>query len=759
MSTLTRAYASILFIVGGVLLFGGAQLLLLHGTAYYLVLGSSLVACAILLPTHRRVSALVFGAQILTTIVWAIWEAGGDAWVLPPRIIPIAALGVGLVTCYPFVRTAILLLAAITCGAAAHWLWNPDAPDPIYRAGSAAVRDTPAIMSSGDLGTITPANVSRLELAWVYHTGQPDTALEVTPVKLGKLVYLCTGSNDVIALDAETGVERWRFHSGAERANAISKQCRGVIFFHAATAGTSCTDRIFTGTIDARLIALDALTGVPCSGFGNHGQVSLLAGLGDWRGRTIPGYYSVTSAPTVIRGKVIVGGWVSDAQYWGEPSGVVRAYDALTGKLEWAFDMGHPERRGEPPPGEQYTPSTPNAWAPMTADEQLGLVYVPLGNTSGSDYYGVLRRPFDERFSSSVVALDAADGSVRWHFQTVHHDLWDYDVAPQPVLAEIGSRRALIQATKTGEIFILDRVSGSPIFPVREASAPAVSYVPGERISPTQPTSIGMPSFSGPRLEERAMWGLTPIDEMLCRIAFKRARYDGMYTPPGITPFIQYPGILGGIEWSSVAIDPVRHILIVNASRIANYAQLIPRTQADAEHRKPEGFGGHYQQRTQAGTPYAVSNPPFLSVLGVPCQKPPYGTLSAVDLNTGRLIWTRRLGSARGSGPRGVASHLPLPLGTPNLGGSLTTRAGLVFIAAGQDRRIRAFRTNDGTLVWQDQLPAASVATPMTYRSESSGRQFIVVAAGNADPRMGAMGDAIVAYALPHPLPDGDSNP
>lgn len=775
MSTLTRAYASLLFIVGGVLLIGGAQLLFLHGTGYYLVLGSALVTSAILLSRSSRASALIYGGQLLTTIAWAIWEVGHDAWVLAARIIPLALLGSGFVRFFAPVRTSMLLLAAIACAMAAHRLWNPDAPDPIYRTGVLAQRDSlnvPAVASTGDwvhvgnsqggsrfsdLSQITPDNVSRLEVAWIYHTGQPGTALEVTPLKIGGLVYLCTGTNDVIALDAETGAQRWRFRSGAERSAAISRECRGVAYFHADAPAATCADRIFTGTIDARLIALDALTGVPCAGFGIDGQVSLLAGMGDWRGRVIPGYYYVTSAPTIVRGNVILGGWVSDAQYWGEPAGVVRAFDAVTGRLEWAFDAGHPDRRTEPPPAEQYTPSTPNAWAPMSADEQLGLVYVPTGNTSGSDYYGVLRRPFDERFSSSVVALDAADGSVRWQFQTVHHDLWDYDVAPQPVLADVNARPALIQATKTGEIFVVDRVTGKPLLPVEEAAVSAGGHVPGEWISPTQPTSVGMPSFGGPRLEERDMWGITPIDEMLCRISFKRARYDGIYTPPGITPFIQYPGILGGIEWSSVAIDPVRHILIVNASRIANYARLIPRAQADAEHRKPEGFGGHYSQRTQAGTPYAVSNPPFLSILGVPCQRPPYGTLSAVDLDTGRLIWTRRLGTARGSGPRGIASHLPLPLGTPNLGGSLATRSGLVFIAAGQDRQLRAFRTGDGTLVWQSALPSASVATPMTYRSES-GRQFIVVAAGNADARMGAMGDAVVAYALPHQLPGGDSN-
>lgn len=760
-------FATVLVLVGGILLVGGVRLALLHGSCYYLFLGLVLVTCAVLLPVGPKVSARLYRALMLITVVWAIWECGNDAWALAPKIIPLAILGIGFARVESAMRASVLLLAAVAFGAIAHALWNRVAPDPIYRVGMSAVRaeiDPSTAQVSGDwvhigndagatrfsgLTQITPENVSSLQIAWVYHTGQVGTALEVTPLKVGRLVYLCTGSNDVIALDAEAGTEKWRFRSGVERADAIARECRGVAFFHAAAESAPCSDRIFTATIDARLIALDALTGAPCAQFGTGGQVSLLGGMGDWQGRIIPGYYSVTSAPTVVRGNVIVGGWVSDAQYWGEPSGVIRAYDAMTGRLNWAFDVGRPDRKTQPLPPEQYTPSTPNSWAPMSADEQLGLVYVPTGNTSGSDYYGALRRPFDEEISSSVVAIDAADGSIRWRFQTVHHDLWDYDVAPQPVLVDLNSQPALIQATKTGEVFILDRASGAPIFPVREIPVPTAGRVPGERVSATQPTSAGIPSFRGPEMQERDLWGITPIDEMLCRIAFKRARYNGIYTPPGTTPFIQYPGILGGIEWSSVAVDPFRHILVVNASRLANYGRLIPRTQADAMGLKPEGLGGRYLHRAQAGTPYAVSNPPFLSIFGVPCQKPPYGTLSAVDLNNGRLMWTQRLGSARGSGPLGIPSHLPFPLGTPNLGGSLVTRAGLLFIAAGQDRLLRAYRTADGTPLWQHQLPSASVATPMTYRSDVSGRQFIVVAAGNADPRMGAVGDAIVAYALP----------
>ena len=659
---------------------------------------------------------------------------------------------------------------SIHCCVRAFALWRTSraTPGPLTGPrGATALTHSAATADDGDwryygnepggarhsaLDQITPANVAELELAWSYRTGDVDTSLQVTPLEVDDTLYLCTGGNDVIALDAATGRERWRFVSGAALSAAILKACRGVAYYRVPGVTGSCAERIVTNTIDARLIALDATTGRRCAGFGTNGEVSLLNGMTDAQGRSLPGYYYVTSAPTIVRGRVVLGGWVSDAQYWGEPSGVIRAYDAVSGRFAWAFDMGRPDRSTEPGAGERYTPSTPNSWAPMSADEELGLVYAPTGNTTGSDYYGALRRPFDEKYSSSVVALDVETGRVRWSFQTVHHDLWDYDVAPQPVAVDLpgptGVRRALIQATKTGEIFVLDRTNGKPLFEVAEMPVSTTGAVREEHVSPTQPASIRLPSFRGPDLDERAMWGLTPLDQLWCRIEFRKARYDGVYTPPGVTPFIQYPGILGGIEWGSVAVDAERALMIVNASRVANYARLIPRAEADAQGRQPEGLGGHYGQRAQQGTPYAVSNPPFLSPLGVPCQNPPFGTVSAVDLDSGRLVWSRRLGTARDSGPLGLPSMLPFPLGTPNIGGSVTTRSGLVFIGAAQDRYLRAYDIESGHELWKARLPAAALATPMTYASRD-GRQFVVVAAGGADPRIAARSDHIVAFALP----------
>ena len=296
---------------------------------------------------------------------------------------------------------------------------------------------------------------------------------------------------------------------------------------------------------------------------------------------------------------------------------------------------------------------------------------------------------------------------------------------------------------------MLDRRTGVPISTVREMPVSRAGAVPEERVSPTQPASLAMPSFRGPDLQERDMWGLTPLDQLWCRIQFRRARYAGVFTPPGTTPFIQYPGILGGIEWNSVSVDAAQGVMIVNASRVANYAQLIPRNEADAQGRKPEGLGGYYMARAQVGTPYAVANPPFLSPLGVPCQQPPFGTLSGVDLGTGRLLWTQRLGTARDSGPFKIPSMLPFALGTPNIGGSVITRSGLVFIGASQDRYLRAIDAASGEELWKARLPAGAQATPMTYAA-TDGRQVVVVAAGGNGGRLNEPGDAILAYALPH---------
>jgi quinoprotein glucose dehydrogenase len=463
----------------------------------------------------------------------------------------------------------------------------------------------------------------------------------------------------------------------------------------------------------------------------------------------------VTSAPQVVRGKVVFGGWVTDGQFVGEPSGAIRAFDAVTGKLAWAWDMGRPEVTSLPQAGETYTAGTPNSWAPISADEELGLVYLPTGNAT-PDYVGVHRRPFDDKYSSSVVALDALTGEVRWSFQTTHHDTWDYDVPSQPTLVDLpDGKKALLQPTKRGELFLLDRRTGEPLSSVEERRVPATD-VPGEHSAPTQPFSVGLPSFAGQPPDEKRMWGVTPFDQLWCRIKFREARYDGTLTPVGLErPSVVYPGYLGGMNWGGVSVDTDRDLIIVNSTHVLNYDQLISRQEADVLGLRPFSESHHGDVGgpvAQMGTPYAASIRPFLSPLIVPCTEPPYGRLSAVDLKSRRIVWSESFGTAEDSGPLAIGSHLPFRIGVPNIGGSVTTRSGVTFIGASQDRYLRAFETTTGRELWRQRLPAGGQATPMTYWSAPSGRQFVLIAAGGHGGLLAKEGDYVLAFALPRQI-------
>jgi quinoprotein glucose dehydrogenase len=770
----------ILALTGISLAWLGAQLMMLGGSPYYLPAGIGMIAAAVLIARRRPAGIWLYTVFLAATWIWAFWESGVDGWALAPRLAMPTFMGLWLLT--PWARAAVGLdrrwrgarlfwpgLALLVVGSVAFLFWFDQ---PQTASATVMTASSPTSPEQGDwpnygndpggsryspLAQITLSNVAALQPAWVYHTGPTPVgakaSFQATPIKIGERVYLCTGYNDVIALDAETGHEVWRHRSHVNSDGVFGLSCRGVTYYRVPNAKGFCAERIYTAAIDARLIALDAQTGAACPGFGTKGEVNLLAGMGPVE----KGYYFVTSAPQLMRGKLVLGGWVIDGQETGEPSGVVRAFDAVTGDFAWAFDIGKPDVHGLPPQGQAFTRGTPNSWAPISADEALGLVYIPTGNAT-PDYYGAHRTANDDRFASSVIALDANSGAVRWAFQTTHHDLWDYDVPAQPTLVDLPNGvKGLLQPTKRGEIFFLDRRTGLPIAKVEERPVPQ-GGVPGERLAATQPFSTGLPSFGGRRPSEKGMWGLTPIDQAMCRIKFREARFEGTMTPLGVDrPTLTWPGYLGGIDWGGVSVDPVRHLMFVNSNGVANYNRLIPRAVANRMGLHPmtaahmSDVGG---PAAQMGVPYAAAIRPFLSPIFIPCQQPPYGMISAVDLTTGKKVWTRRFGTSRDSGPLALPTFLPIPMGMPNLGGSVMTASGLTFIGATQEHVLRAYASTTGAELWKARLPAGAQATPATYWSARSGRQFVVVAAGGHGAMLSGSSDTLIAYALPESNPE-----
>lgn len=613
---------------------------------------------------------------------------------------------------------------------------------------------------------ITPENVSRLTEAWHFHTGDlpPDDdptlppasgqiryAFQNTPLKVGDTLYVCTPSQQVIALDPASGSEKWRFDPKVSRdamANVTTSTCRGVAYYEAPAPVGECQARIIYGTLDSRLLAIDARTGEACRQFGVDGAVDLNAGIG----KTLPGYVSMTSPPTVVRGVAVVGHQVIDGQYRDAPSGVVRGFDAVTGEFRWAWDMGRPGNTAEPAEGETYTRGTPNVWTITSGDEELGLVFLPTGNSAG-DYFGGDRTELEERFSSSLVAVDVTSGEVRWSFQTVNHDIWDYDLGSQATLldfpTEQGTVPALVLPTKQGQLFVLDRRTGEPLTPVEQRAVPQ-GAAEGDWTAPTQPFSVGMPDLIGPSLTEKDMWGISPLDQLWCRIDFRRSRYEGPYTPPAVDrKTIFRPGFNGGIDWGGVAVDPQRGLLIVNNNNLPNVVRLL--AQEEVEDRRirtigdegPRTTGGYYAQR---GLPYGAFSAPWRTVAKVPCVAPPWGYIGAIDLGTRQFVWRKPLGTGRDHGPFGIPSMLPVTMGTPNNGGAAVTAGGLTFIAAALDRVIRAFDTQTGELLWEKRLPAGGQAGPLSYEHE--GRQYVVIAAGGHNSMETAIGDSVIAYAL-----------
>lgn len=793
-----RIYPALLFLLGLVLAIGGGQLAGLGGSWYYLVTGVALLASSVLVWRGNALGGWLYALMLAWTLVWSLAEVGLDFWTLLPRLALLFVLGLWLLT--PLYRRtvvrgpisaqggkaaagalAVAMAAVVVVGLAQGDKHETKAAQALPEIQQTVVGDAPPDewhyygnnqggQRFSPLEQLTPDNVQGLEVAWTYRTGDyppsegPNRRFEATPLKIGDSLYFCTPRNDIVALNAETGEERWRFNAQVNlRGVTGSAACRGVAYtkLPEPQPGGVCQERIYGPTVDARLLAVDAKTGQPCADFGVNGQVDLKRGMGE----IIPGYYYVSSMPQVVRGKVVMGGWVSDGQMTGEPSGVIRAFDATTGAFAWAFDMGKPDFHGEPAAGEHYTRGTPNSWGPISADDQLGMVYIPTGNAT-PDYYAGHRTELDNKFSGSVLGINADNGKLVWNFQTTHYDVWDYDVASQPSLLDLKIQGetvpVLVQPTKRGQNFVLDRRTGKPVFDVQELPAPQGGVEDPARLSKTQPHSTGMPTFAGLDAEEtygvgeKDMWGMTMLDQLWCRIQFKKARWEGPMTPAGTDTVFFFPGSLGGSNWGSVSFDPERQIMVGNWNRVPMLLKLIDREEANrrglkaADGSPGTSVGGAVPQE---GVPYAADLKPFLSPMGAPCIAPPFALVTAVDLNTQKVIWERRSGTAEDSGVAGIRTRLPIPMGVPGLGGSITTKGGLVFVAASGEQSLRAMDLKTGDVLWKGRLPAGGNATPMTYVSRDSGRQFVVIAAGGHNLMQTQPGDYLVGYALPKAKP------
>ncbi|GEO40290.1 glucose dehydrogenase [Skermanella aerolata] len=813
-------------LMGLALAVGGVWLIALGGSWYYAIAAAAFLLTGFLLIKGRPAALLVYALLGIGTLAWSVWEVGLDWWPLAARGAVIFVVGLWLLT--PWVTRALdagqgrvsalrgaglpltATIAVAVVLAVVSWFGEPHRIEGNAPGIRAEVPADPSDVPPGEwhaygrtghaqryspLDQITPENVSKLDVAWTYHTGDvrgrpgdpEETTFEVTPLKIGNRLFLCTPHQNVIALDATTGSEIWRYDPKIRSELALQHlTCRGLSYHAAAPAaaagrdgaepapetaeqtapGTTaapggstvldlpvasaeaataddCPARLFMPTADGRIIALNPENGAVCTGFGGGtGQINL------WRNmpNVNPGSYYSTSPVVVTKDLIVVGGTVLDNVSTNETSGVIRAFDVDTGDLVWNWDSGNPDETAPIGPDQSYTPNSPNSWSILSVDENLGMVYIPLGNQP-PDQWGGNRSPAVEKFSSSVVALDLATGQVRWNFQTVHHDLWDYDVPAQPSLIDLTvdgqTVPALVQPTKQGELFVLDRRTGDPVLPVTEKPAPQ-GAAEGDHTAPTQPVSAL--SYDPPPLAGRDMWGATMFDQLACRISLKKLRYEGRFTPPSTQGSLIYPGNFGVFNWGSVAVDPRRQIAFTTPTYLAFVSQLIPR--ADDKTLYVQGENRPEQSlpalNENFGAPFAIKLGPFVSVLGLPCQAPPWGYVAAADLTTGKVVWQHKNGTVRDASP------LPLPftMGVPNLGGPIMTAGGVAFLSGTIDYYVRGYDVTTGEQLWESRLPAGGQATPMTYLGED-GRQFVLVAAGGHGSLGTKAGDAVIAYALP----------
>lgn len=783
---LARGAGGFMILAALPLIWGGGVLAILGGSIYYCVAGIVLAASGLMILSGRVSGVWLYGGLFVATLFWSLWEVGLVFWPLVPRLFAPALLAMGVLLvapglvrggpimiprrfAHPLAASLLLCLVAAavfmvspqmikrseaqrSMGHAAGEAVAPPMADEwrAYGRSSAGTRHAP-------FNQIDAGNVGSLAVAWTFRMGPTSVppahmppAEQNTPLQVGDTLYVCNGLNVLFALDADNGALRWRFEPKAS--TPTYARCRGLGYHAEPDRDQLCSRRIIMTTIDARMMAFDARTGRPCRGFGRNGTVDTRDGIGDRR----PGFYYHTSAPTVVGDTVILGGWVLDNQELGEPSGVIRAFDVRSGALVWAWDVEHPDRSGPPPAGENYSKNTPNMWGTPTFDKKLGLIYIPTGNRT-PDFWGGGRSPAIDHHSASVVALDLATGRERWTFRTVYHDIWDYDVAGQPLLYDLKNGRGrltpiLIILTKRGQIFMLDRRSGRPVARVALRRVPSDTPLAGDWLSPVQPYSVDMPAIGAGPLREADMWGATPLDQLWCRIQFRRADYRGDFTPGAVgRSNLIYPGYMGGFNWGGGTLDERRGLLVVNDIRIPMLNTITPRAEADAQMRRAGRLlftPDHVGLRPMFGTPFGVRQAMFMSPLGIPCNQPPWGTISAIDLRTRKLVWQIPAGTSRDSRIGGIKPGIPFRMGMPTMAAAITTGAGLVFYAGSQDYYLRALDVATGRELWKGRLPVGAQATPMTYVSPKSGKQYVALVAGGA--RMSSdVGDYVVAFALP----------
>ena len=769
------------------LLIGGVWLITLGGSWYYPIAGVVMLGVAWLLWRGKQSALWLYAAFLLATMIWSIWEVGFDFWALTPRCDILVFFGIWLILPVVWRKLPIISRPAlpsmmvtliITAGILGWAIFNDpqEINGTLKTEAATASTAAPAIADSdwpaygrnqegqrfSPLKQINAENVHELKEAWSFQTGDVklptdpgEITNEVTPIKVGDTLYLCSAHQRLFALDAATGKEKWHFDPQLNTNPSFQHvTCRGVSY-HEARANTAsaevvadCPRRIILPVNDGRLFAINADNGKLCETFANKGILNLQTN----QPVTTPGMYEPTSPPIVTDKVIVIAGAVTDNYSTREPSGAIRGFDINTGDLLWAFDPGAKDPNAIPTDEHHFTLNSPNSWAPAAYDAQLDLVYLPMG-VSTPDIWGGNRTAEQERYASSILALNASTGKLAWSYQTVHHDLWDMDMPSQPTLADITDKNGnvvpvIYAPAKTGNIFVLDRRDGKLVVPAPEKPVPQ-GPAKGDRLSPTQPFSDL--SFRPTKdLSGADMWGATMFDQLVCRVMFHQLRYEGIFTPPSEQGTLVFPGNLGMFEWGGISVDQSRQVAIANPIALPFVSKLMPRGPDNPMEPSDPPHAASGQEtgiQPQYGVPFGVTLNPFLSPFGLPCKQPAWGYISALDLKTNEVVWKKRIGTPRDSLPFSLPFPLPFNLGMPMLGGPISTAGNVLFIGATADNYLRAYNMTNGKKLWEGRLPAGGQATPMTY--EVNGKQYVVISAGGHGSFGTKMGDYIVAFALP----------